>query len=395
VALSAAAALILLPLTCARAMGPRETSGTAWQPALPMEGRHHKRGAWTGMIHGFSTLAYGRQGGPRGDDKIFPVGMLMGEAERRAGPGRLALRAMLAPDPLGGPYGYPLLFQTGETGDGRTGLVDRQHPHDLFMELSARYTLPVGEDGSVFAYAGLPGEPAVGPPAFMMRLSSMENPAAPMSHHWLDSTHVAWGVATLGGHSGPFKLDVSGFRGRESDRHRWDIEKPALDSYAARLSWAPTKDLVAQYSRASLHQPEELHPEDVVRHTLSVQWNSRPRGRLTQATFAWGRNEKHHGAPSNAFLAEATCRLDQRWTVFARAETAAQDELFAAGEPLHGRRFQTAAATVGALRDSFRWSWASLAFGASLSAYGYPRELRPSYGRQPLGFIAWARLKVF
>ena len=36
-----------------------------------------------------------------------------------------------------GARGYPNLFATGEVANGRP-LVDRQHPHDLFMELAAR-----------------------------------------------------------------------------------------------------------------------------------------------------------------------------------------------------------------------------------------------------------------
>jgi hypothetical protein len=63
---------------------------------------------------------------------------------QHTGPGRLGFRAMLSAEPLTiEREGYPLLLQTGETADGRTPLIDRQHPHDLFMELAAIYSLPV------------------------------------------------------------------------------------------------------------------------------------------------------------------------------------------------------------------------------------------------------------
>jgi hypothetical protein len=58
-------------------------------------------------------------------------------ARREFSHGTLNLRAMLSPDPFMGKRGYPLLLAAGETADGTTHLVDRQHPHDLFMELSA------------------------------------------------------------------------------------------------------------------------------------------------------------------------------------------------------------------------------------------------------------------
>ncbi|HEX3363711.1 MAG TPA: hypothetical protein VHS75_01440, partial [Phenylobacterium sp.] len=127
------------------AFGPyamsREASGTAWQPdASPDEGLHLMHGPWMIMVHGFLNGVYDKQNGPRGDEKSFASGMLMGMAQRPVGDaGTLQLRAMLSPDPLMGPSGYPLLLATGETADGKTPLVDRQHPHDLFMELSASY----------------------------------------------------------------------------------------------------------------------------------------------------------------------------------------------------------------------------------------------------------------
>ena len=67
--------------------------------------------------------------------------------------------------------------QTGETYKGQP-LIDKQHPHDRFMELSAQYTHPLGERGTWFTYFGYPGEPALGPVAFMHRMSASENPSA-------------------------------------------------------------------------------------------------------------------------------------------------------------------------------------------------------------------------
>src|SRR5262249_8855710 len=148
---------------------------------------------------------------------------------------------------------YPLLLASGETADGRTHLVDRQHPHDLFMELSGSYAYPIGERGSVFVYVGLPGEPAVGPPAFMHRAPIMDSPEAPISHHWLDSTHIVFGVVTAGITSGAWKIDVSRFTGREPDANRFDIDRTRFDSTSARLSWNPLRRLSMQASWAHLH----------------------------------------------------------------------------------------------------------------------------------------------
>ncbi len=158
--------------------------------------------------------------------------MAMALAQRNVGSGgdTWQVRAMLSPDPFMGKRGYPLLLASGETADGVTPLVDRQHPHDLFMELSSTYTHRLAPQTSVFLYGGLPGEPAFGPPAFMHRLSILDSPEAPISHHWLDSTHITFGVLTAGLVHGDWKVEASRFHGREPDEHRYDIETGALDS---------------------------------------------------------------------------------------------------------------------------------------------------------------------
>src|SRR4030095_11229460 len=130
-----------------------------------------------------------------------------------------------------GKEGYPLLLQTGETADGVTPLIDRQHPHDLFMELAGAYSVSSGHR-ALFCYGGRPGEPALGPPAFMHRFSGVNIPVAPITHHWLDSTHITYGVLTAGAVVDRVKVEASAFRGREPDEDRLDIESPELESHS-------------------------------------------------------------------------------------------------------------------------------------------------------------------
>ncbi|HZI89400.1 MAG TPA: hypothetical protein VFD83_03000, partial [Candidatus Polarisedimenticolia bacterium] len=215
----------------------REASGTAWQPDLARhEGLHLMRGSWMLMLHGMADLVHDHQGGPRGDEKLFSDNMAMLMAQRAAGPGTLGLRAMLSAEPLTiGKEGYPLLLQSGETADGRTHLIDRQHPHDLFMELAGSYSLSSGTR-SLFLYAGLPGEPALGPPAFMHRFSGKAFPDAPIAHHWLDSSHISFGLITTGVSQPHWKAELSVFNGREPDESRADLDLGPLDSISGRLT---------------------------------------------------------------------------------------------------------------------------------------------------------------
>ena len=119
----------------------REASGTSWQPqATPMDGLMRMHGEWMGMVHGFADLIYDDQGGPRGDTQSYSTVTLMAMGRRQLSAGAFGLRLMVSSDPTMGKEGYPLIFQTGETADGRTPLVDRQHPHDLLMEAAATYS---------------------------------------------------------------------------------------------------------------------------------------------------------------------------------------------------------------------------------------------------------------
>ena len=371
----------------------REASGTSWVPdAAPHEGAHAIRDAWSLMAHGFAMAVADKQGGPRGDEKVFGASMLMGMATRRVGPGRLGLRSMLSLDPATiGKEGYPLLLQTGETADGETHLIDRQHPHDLFMELAATFSVSSGSR-SAFVYGGLPGEPALGPPVFMHRPSGIDIPGAPISHHWLDSSHITFGVVTTGVISGGWKLEGSLFKGREPDQNRYDIESPELDSHSLRLSWNPSRNWALQASRARLTSPEQLSPEiDVDRTTASALF-SRAGGRSrVDAAFAWGRNESRPGETLDAFLLEGAYVARERHHVFARGEVAEKDELFDEGHPFDGRVFTVGKAEVGYLYDFVRAPRVAFGIGATGSLAFVPNAIGGEYGDAPTGGMLYLR----
>lgn len=382
------------------ALGPyamsREASGTSWQPdASEHEGVHTMAGGWMVMSHALLNGVYDRQGGPRGDEKGFVSGMVMSMAQRPVGEGgTVQLRGMLAPDPLMGKRGYPLLLASGETADGVTPLVDRQHPHDLFMELSASYSQRLSATDSVFVYAGLPGEPAFGPPAFMHRMSIMDSPEAPISHHWLDSTHIVFGVVTAGYVHDGWKVEVSRFKGREPDEHRWDIESPKLDSTAARISWNPTKRLSLQASWAEAKSVEQLEPdEDQTKWSASAIYTVPLADGWWSTTAAWGRRSADHGEWLDAWVLESAVKPNDAWTVFARAERTENNELdVSAGH--HGQAYDVAKASVGAIRDWKVADHVKVGVGGLYAKTFVPRGLEPSYGGDRSGAMAFVRLKV-
>ena len=373
----------------------RDASGTAWQPdSTPMEGFTWKSGGWTGMVHGYADLVYDQQGGPRGTTKTFSESMIMVMAQRAAGPGTLTLRWMLSLDPVMGADGYPLLLQTGETANGVTPLVDRQHPHDLFMELAGAYSLPVGSRSSAFLYVGYPGEPALGPVTFMHRFSGMDDPAAPITHHWLDSTHITFGVVTAGLIHGPFKIEGSVFNGREPDQHRWDFDPLRLDSYSGRVSWNPTPDWALQVSYGYIHSPEQLTPDVSQRRvTASATYNRKLTHGNWQTTFAWGRNYNEPGNELDGFLLESTVNVG-RHTLFARVENVQKDELFLPPSPFDGQVFRVSEATLGYVYDIPVSRHLALGLGAQGTLNLVPSTIKFAYGDDPTGFMPFVRLKV-
>src|SRR5688572_1370558 len=379
----------------------REASGTSWQPDQARhDGLHHSAGSWMLMVHGTTDLAWTDQGGPRGDDDVFATNMIMGVARRPVGPLTVGLRAMLSAEPATiGKEGYPLLLQTGETADGETPLIDRQHPHDLFMELAGTLSLGLGGDGrsSVFFYGGLPGEPALGPPAFMHRFSGTGVPVAPLSHHWLDSSHITFGVVTGGLVIGRAKLEASAFRGREPDERRWNIESPRLDSHAFRMSVNPAARWALQVSRGRLTGPEQLEPGvDVDRTTASVLYESGlggdgGAGRFG-ATLAWGRNENRPGPTLDAFAVEAAVELrGGRHTLFGRAERVEKNELFPESDPRAGQVYEVGAVTGGYRLDFWRPGPWRFGIGGATTLTFVPGELRETYGRRPGSTVLFLR----
>ena len=378
----------------------REASGTAWQPDTSEHmGLMDHSGDWTLMGHGVLNLVYDLQGGRRGDDKFFATGMLMGMARRPVGDGTLQFRAAISPDPLMGERGYPLLLASGETADGVEHLVDRQHPHDFFMELSASVSQNIGPKSSVFLYAALPGEPAFGPPAFMHREGIMDSPEAPISHHWLDSTHITFGVLTAGLVHDRFKLEVSRFNGREPDQHRWNVETGPLDSTAVRLSVIPMRTLSVQGSWGKFKSPEQLEPGvDQKRWSASAMWaDDMAAGWKAAGTIAWGRKsaKDHHGEwfSDDAYVAEASLKRAS-WTMFARGEVTESRELLEAEEG-HGAALTVGKVSAGAVRDFKVAENLSIGLGGLLAVNFVPDGLRNEYGgSNPLGAMGFVRLKV-
>jgi hypothetical protein len=345
------------------------------------------------MTHGFIYGIYNKQEGDRGDDKFYTNSMFMFMAQRPLEEGTVGFRSMFSLDPTMGKDGYPLLLQTGETADGTTPLIDRQHPHDFLSELAVTYSHPVTDDSSWFAYFGLPGEPALGPAAFPHRFPAYFNPEAPLSHHWIDSTHITFGVGTLGYVWNSFKLEASTFRGREPDQDRWDIESPKFDSVSGRLTYNPTADWSCQVSGGHIDSPEQLEPnKDTDRYTASATYNKPLEMGNWQTTWAWGRNRNFPGKSTDAFFLESALNIHKTHTIFGRVERVEKDELLEHGAPLEGT-YTVHKATLGYVYDFPVWNHMQWGLGSSVGANFVPDEIESVYGKTPMSYLGFIRMK--
>ncbi|OJW68564.1 MAG: hypothetical protein BGO57_05710 [Sphingomonadales bacterium 63-6] len=373
---------------------PAEGSGTARLPAAEgaMHGLHIGSGDWMVMVHGAVSAQYSDFSGPRGDDMFYSTSMLMVGGERQTDWGRIQLRSMLSLEPLMKARGYPNLFATGETADGEP-LVDRQHPHDLFMELAARVDVDLSDNATIFLYGGPVGEPAIGPSAFMHRGSASNNPEPPITHHWFDSTHITYGVMTAGYSSRFFQLEGSAFRGAEPDEERWGIETPKLDSWAARATLTPSPNWALQVSHARIEQPEALHGnQDEARTTASIQYAN---GKGLSALAAFSAKNRIPGDTLTAWLGEVNWDIDKANSLFGRVENVNNDELIPDhDDPLHDQPFRVTKFQAGYARHFALGSALKLSLGGAVSAFAKPSALDPYYGKDPMGYTLFAKLSL-
>ena len=391
----------------------RMGSGTTWIPdAVSMPSRRRMFGGWMVMAHGFVFAQYDKQSGERGADQFGSLNWAMLMATHDLAGGRFQARTMLSLDPLTVTNrGYPLLLQSGETYKGQP-LHDRQHPHDFWMELGALYQRPLTKSLAWSVYAAPSGEPALSPVAFMHRPSAMDNPAAPIGHHWQDATHVSFGVLTTGIFTHTWQLEGSVFNGREPDEKRWDFDPIRFDSYSGRFTLNPNEHWSFAGGYGYLKSPEALKPgESMHRVTASAQRGTQlGTGGQWASTFIWAAN-KHSMMPglSHSFLLESEAILDKSNTVFGRSELVQKsaEELVVdspvrttGGILLPGfpsmQHFNVATAQLGYIRELARTHWATIGVGAAGTLNFVPSPLGPYYGsRTPVGTFIFLRLRPF
>ena len=381
----------------AGAAAPPAASGQAPMPGMNMSADMGSPG-WHLMQDGIVTGLFNHQGGPRGGNEFVVPNWWMGMLMREKGNNQFGLNAMFSLDPATvGRSGYREIFQVGEVLDGKP-LIDRQHPHDLFMQLSASWRRTFSEN-TAFVLAGGPvGEPTLGPVAFMHRASAAGLPMAPLGHHTFDATHVSFGVVTAAVERGRWTIEGSAFNGREPDENRWDFDFGAMDSVAGRVWFRPTDEWAIQVSTGHLKEPEALEPGDVQRTTTSASWFRKDERGFKAVTAGYGVNAAH-GERRHGLFGEFTVERDAN-SAFGRVEfQQVETGLLLTGQPPSVSHINIApqtvtAVTLGGARRLVTWRGFEGAVGAEFTLYGVPQALKITHGDHPASFQAFFRLRL-
>jgi len=382
----------------------RDGSGTSWQPDssplfmyMKMLGKN-KKGITSLMVHGNIFLRYTSQDftnqGNRGNDKFDAPNWFMIALSHKHKKDVFSLLTMLSMDPFTvGGRGYPLLFQSGETYDN-VPLVDRQHPHDLISQLGINYTRSFTKNIDVNAYFGYPGEPALGPSAFMHRISAMNNPDAPLSHHWQDATHTSFGTGTIGFRYKNVKGEGSIFTGREPDENRYNFDDAKFDSYSYRLSVNSGNNFSFQFSQGFIKSPEVLEPEtNIVRTTASILHTTQfQNGQFISSSFVWGQNRLSNRQTLNSYLLESNLKL-LPISIYGRYEFVEKNAHELNLDQFTGNpTFNIQALTLGVNRKLLSHFKTDLSIGLQGTINFPDDQLKPIYGNNPLAAQIFLRI---
>jgi hypothetical protein len=390
-------------------------SGTSWLPdSSPITAAHRMAGAWMLMLDGAMFGQYDRQGSLQGDTQLGLTDWEMLMAARSLGGGVARLSAMTSLQPLvDGARGYPELLQTGGALNGGR-IVNRQHPNELFMELSAAYDHSITSTFATSLYVAAAGEPALGPVAYMHRPSGAEDPFAPLGHHWQDASHESFGVVTGGVYARNVKLEGSVFNGRDPDSYHENLDYygARLDSYSGRLTVLPTGNVALSAWGGYVYDHDRLEaPLGMQRYGASVLTSSHGIGSGAWSNaLVWGLNIHHHGSRehnhdptvvpksyhlASSVLLESTLAVGKRLSIYGRLEQVqktADDLGFLGGDAMQA--FNIRAVSLGMAREVLQRGNASFGLGARATLNVLPSTLRYTYqASTPMGFAVYLRLR--
>jgi hypothetical protein len=274
---------------------------------------------------------------------------------------------------------------------------DAQPPMSYSMDQGvASYQLRMGRRSALFGSVGVPGDPALGPPAsYSRRFTDLENPRAPQSGDRLDFQGAMSQVFTLGYRWRNVQFEGSAFSAPPQDERRIHTESLKLASRSGRLSFSPVANLALQFSRGTLSSFDQLEPSGEVRRTsISATYKRDSNNSAWQTTLAWGRNARPQRESRYGYLVESSLRLASAHAFFGRVEQVGSDDILRENESSRREMFKMNKLTLGYVYDLRPGSGPGMDVGAMMSRHLVPSAMSATYGHDPVAYMMFVRLKL-
>lgn len=293
--------------------------------------------------------------------------------------GRVSLEPYTIPDNDG--YPQTLQYVSPESGGP---LVDRMRPHDLVGEAAVQAGYNFGDKALLSVYAGLVGDPALGPAPAELRASGIDFPEAPFSYDisesWHDSTKVVSACLNLKWIS----IDASAFHDAVTFGDHTDIPDGDIDSSSARVTLTPVPSVALQVSRGTLG--EDANERKVSSASLSYNKDA------VAVTAMWTRREREALPTETAYGFELALR-GSRNTFMGRAEWVDRPAGFP--ETLNPATLeQTTHFAVGYIFDFLAPKHYRAGAGVTIDYHTQSHELPERYGHKPQTVYAFVRLRT-
>jgi hypothetical protein len=317
---------------------------------------------WKPFFDGAVFLTHASQAGPdTSENKFFSTNWLSAGAERRYGDFTIIAGGRVSLEPFTIPKdGYPQLLQYAPP------LVDHMRAQDLVQEAAIGLQWRIAR-----LYLAPVGEPPLGADPFAQRVTSMDFAEAPFAYDVQESFHVATRVIGAGVTTNAVSVDGAVFHHSQTTGRHASIDDGDIDSWSARLTFAPHARLSAQISSGRLGDANT----DVSSASMTYH------GSAVSGSLLWTKNGDLH-----AYGVETSMRPG-RSTVVGRAEWVDRPAgVFTANT----RRM--AHVTVGYIFDVLKTRDQRAGFGVNIDYHSSTKTLLRDYGHKPQGvylFLRW------
>ena len=317
---------------------------------------------WKPFFDGAVFLTHTSQAGPEiKENKFFSTNWLSAGAEEHYGDFTVIVGGRVSLEPFTIPReGYPQLLQYAPP------LIDHMRAHDLIQEAAVGLQWRIAR-----LYLAPVGEPPLGPEPFAQRATSVDFAEAPFAYDVQESFHVGTRVIGAGVATNAVAFDGAVFHHSRSTGRHTSIDDGDIDSWSARLTFAPHARISAQLSSGRLGDENT----DVTSASMTYH------GSAISGSLLWTKNGDFY-----AYGLETSIRPG-RSTILGRAEWVDRPAgLFTAD----ARRM--AHVTLGYIFDVVKTRDQRAGLGVNIDYHSSTKTLIRDYGHKPQGvyfFLRW------